>query len=156
MEEYLVDRPEPENQRKRPVLLRVLCMLTWTGSAGLIWFFGWLFLSIATSVHGKADKLMLWLLLIYLVCSVLSAAGGIVMWKLRKWGFYVYTIAQLVPVLLTVYSRFLGYFNLERGAPLAVATFLTWMIVPLVFVVLYATQLKHFRKKTAANQQTTF
>src|SRR5687768_3740610 len=130
MEETTIDRPEPESQRKRPVLLVVLSILTWMGCAGLIFFFGYLFISVANKSSVREADLLLWMLLINMICSVLSLAGSIVMWTRRKWGFYVYVAGQLVPVLFTLYLVGSGQIHTENMTSLAAIMFVLWIAVP--------------------------
>jgi len=88
---------------KRPNLLTVLCILTFIGS-GL----GWSALTYA-----------------------LSLLGAWIMWNLRKPGFHLYTIAQIIQVMLP---------NIYFGIP-----GIPWagIILSGTFVVLYGLNLKH-------------
>lgn len=77
------------------------------------------------------------LLAINLVCLVLCLVGAIQMRKLKKPGFFLYTIGELAPVfvlggLLTSVSNI---------------NFLFSAFFAFLFVVLYATQLKHLVNK---------
>lgn len=74
------------------------------------------------------------LTLLSLVAAVLCIVGAIQMRKLLKQGFYVYLIGEILPYIS--YAIFIGSF----GLPIIFS-----MIFGLVFIILYATQLKHLK-----------
>ena len=74
-----------------------------------------------------------------LLLSLLSILGVFMMYKLNKKGFIIYTIANLTLVIVP----FIYYFNNTVGQLLIALQF----FVSALFILLYASQLKHMRNK---------
>lgn len=124
-------------QKKRPAFLTVLCVLTFIGSGlGLISFLAMAVgmgslmsfmgdMGGASSVGNAGTA--------YFAVSALLAAGtlfgAIMMWKLKKTGFYLYTAASVIAFLLPL---FFGMSFSVMGA-----------VVAVIFIVLYGLNLKH-------------
>ena len=70
-----------------------------------------------------------------LVLSLISLYGVWLMWNLQKQGFWYYTVASILGVLVPLY--FLG-FNMVAIMGLGFGAF-----VSILFIVLYAVNLKH-------------
>ncbi len=68
-------------------------------------------------------------LIIGLVGIALCFYGAMKMHKLQKQGFFIYVAGQLIPIIYTFVTVGVGF-----G--------LIGVIIPIVFIVLYATQLK--------------
>ena len=152
---------EQQNKLQRPTFLLVLCILTFIGSgwgtlsnlfsvftAGLTnssmqmehyssMLNGMDILSStmaslqATFVHAKE------IAVINLVLSVISLLGAILMFQLRRIGFYFYTAAQIL--MLFVLPYFAG-FNF-----MVLAGMLFSAIFAVIFIVMYALNLKYMR-----------
>lgn len=74
---------------------------------------------------------------IQLVLGVLSLVGAVLMFQLRRLGFYLYTAAQILSLLV------LPYF---AGFPFLVALTTVWLaFVSLAFIVMYAVNLKYLK-----------
>ncbi|HTF06254.1 MAG TPA: hypothetical protein VK826_19620 [Bacteroidia bacterium] len=70
--------------------------------------------------------------LIGILATIVALVGVIRMWKLKKSGFYLYTGATVVSMIMTVvYS---GTESLAMG-----------LIAPILFIVLYGLNLKHMK-----------
>jgi hypothetical protein len=64
------------------------------------------------------------------------------MWKLKKMGFYIYLVGEIAPFIVAFATiGFAGMFSLAGGF-LAIITALMF-IFPLLFIILYALNLKH-------------
>lgn len=72
-----------------------------------------------------------------LVTSLISLLGVWMMWNLRKTGFWVYTLAALVGLIAPLY--FLGF------STMAFIALGFGGLVSIVFIILYAVNLKHMR-----------
>jgi len=109
--------PATESNPKRPVLLTVLCILTFIGS-GMNLFsslviagFYDLFVQIAEEFAEKfklpgLDVLTATTPLFFLVTSLFyagSLTGAIFMMKMKKAGFHIYTVSQILLVLAPMY-----------------------------------------------------
>ena len=69
------------------------------------------------------------LAIIQILANLLCLFGVLKMWKLKKQGFYLYTVGELVPPI--------------AGIILVGGIMATGLIIPLLFVILYGVNLKH-------------
>jgi hypothetical protein len=134
----------PENKPQRPTLLTVLCILTFIGS-GMNLFsslviagFYDVFVEIAQEFSTKfnipgIDLLLETKPLFFLVSAFFyagSLAGAILMMHLKKIGFHVYTVFQILLILAPMYFMHLA----SPGIP--------ELLFSGLFVLLYAMNLK--------------
>lgn len=157
-----------ERQSGMPVFLKVLCILTFVGAGlyALVYIFNMInfessirqlemsqeILSSSKSPFGDMSGLVeatkKWGMLSYmlgLAGCILCLAGALMMWKLKKIGFYIYVAGQIIPFIgsflmisaNTGSSAFMG----------AVSTFsiVLSIILSLAFIVMYAFNLKHLK-----------
>ena len=133
---------EQKDMQKLPQMLNVLTILTYIGcgigaSFSILGFLGVGFLS---SMMGKSKELAevsakvgggsLWVgLIIGLVGIALCFYGAMKMRNLQKQGFYIYVAGQLIPIIYTFATIGVGFGVLG-------------VIIPVVFIILYVTQLK--------------
>ena len=116
---------------QRPVFLSVLCILTFIGSGlgilfNLLGIFGIGALSNFMSAYGvEGGETGVLKLVLMLVFSGASLYGAIMMWSLKKLGFYLYVAAQ---VLIVAFG--FGWLALIFSA---------------LFIVLYGLNLKHLQ-----------
>jgi hypothetical protein len=138
-----------QNMNERPVLLKVLCILSWIGSGIQIIVSTLYSLFINESVKQEMfsllpnqemvdmykdifnlmDKTSIWYLILYLG----NVAFVYMMWNFKKMGFYGYCLIQVL-ILLVPYS--VNPFDFNQ---LIVAS-----IFPIIFIVFYGMNLKHF------------
>jgi hypothetical protein len=134
----------PETKPKRPTLLTVLCILTFIGS-GMNLFSGLViagfydvFVEVAQE-FGKRfnlpgiDLLLETKPLFFLVTAIFyagSLAGAILMMQLKKIGFHVYTVFQILLILAPMYFMHLA----SPGIP--------ELLFSGLFVLLYSMNLK--------------
>ncbi len=85
----------------------------------------------------KAQQNKIPIFIITILSGILCAVGAFMMWKLKKNGFFFYAIGELVP---TIYS--LIFIGIGKGI-FGIITSVFGFVIPLVFIILYATQLKH-------------
>lgn len=71
-----------------------------------------------------------------IVCAILSLVGAIMMWKLKKTGFYIYTFANVVAMILPIVLV-----GMAGGAMAYVGP-----IVTIAFIVMYGMNLKYMTK----------
>ena len=128
--------------KKLPQMLNVLTILTYIacGVGALFSILGVLGVGFLSSIMGKSKELTevsdkagfgsIWVgLIIGLVGIALCFYGAMKMRKLQKQGFFIYVAGQLMPIIYTFVTVGVGF-----G--------LIGVIIPIVFIVLYATQLK--------------
>ncbi len=130
-------------QKKRPVFLTVLCILTFIGSGlgvlgGAI---GLVAAGAATSLSkipmlgpalATAASFGIVYTLINLVLAAASLYGAIMMWKLKKTGFWIYLVAQVAMLIVPVF--FMGIAGLV-GSVLG-------LVFTAAFIIMYAINLK--------------
>lgn len=138
-------------EKKRPELLRVLCILTFIGSGLSLVSNSIMFMVIGTVrdyyEQGKFDYLILDMdtNVLEILLSVnasfflfqgalfaLTIYGAYLMWNLKKLGFHIYTIAQIsILILSQIYMPELPFPTFE-------------LIISLIFVTLYAKNINSF------------
>lgn len=143
MEDTLNNNDNIPQQKKRPDTITVLCVLTFIGSG--MGVFSFLILSLfykslslylneSTMTMPEMEVLLnagIGFFVLSFVCYAVSLFGAIKMWQLKKIGFHLYTIAQLL--LLLIPMIFIG-----KEIFSFVGLFFT-----LLFVGLYGINLKH-------------
>lgn len=154
--------PPPPPQKKIPDMLNVLTILTFIGCAfGLIgavynYFMvcnsvkllndmpednpmaGMMSGEALASIQRQCD-MRTPLLIINLICLALCFIGALQMRKLKKSGFYIYSIGEIVgPVAMAILA------GISMSGLGMIGTVVGFLIV-VVFVILYASQLKHMR-----------
>lgn len=140
---------EQKDMQKLPQMLNVLTILTYIGcglgALGiLLGFLGIGFLSSMgpKSVQGAeiastVSKYATISLIVSLVGIALCFWGAMKMRNLQKQGFYIYIAGQLIPVIAGfIFAGSLG------AAGISV---IGGLIIPIIFIVLYATQLKELK-----------
>jgi len=134
----------PETNSKRPNLLTILCILTFVGS-GLNLFssimvaaffdqFAVLAQDFGEKFNLPGMELFLEAKPLYFLASALGYAiaitGAIMMFRLKKIGFHIYTTAQILLILVPMY-----FFHMSGPSILDI-------ILSGTFVILYSTNLK--------------
>lgn len=151
--------PLPE----KPQFLKVLCILSFIGCGLMILLsaIGTLALGIdEATVAGIWDQVLqkqpqlenvdpvqffheVGMVCVYtLIANIFSLAGVIMMWRLNKIGFFIYAVAELS-------VHFFGL-NVSGEDSSSYGGLIFGVFVDLVFIVMYAVNLKHMQKKTAA------
>ena len=142
--EEIQTNPGQENKPSRPNLLNILCILTFIGSGmNLISSlmisvfydqFTILSESISQSFHLPELEMLLEGKPVFFAISALIYAGcitgAILMWKLKKTGFHIYTVFQILLILSPMY-----FFHLPSPSLLDI-------ILSGIFVTLYSLNLK--------------
>jgi hypothetical protein len=127
----------PEVQ-KRPTFLTVLCILTFIGS-GLSTVLYLIAVIAFGAISGVLDSVPgfgamgdagLAIFAVFFVLAFLSLFGAIMMWKLKKTGFYLYTAANIIALILP--------FVLFSGVPVNIFG----IIITVGFIAMYAANLK--------------
>ena|SRR6218665_242688 len=149
--------PLPE----KPQFLKVLCILSFIGCGLMILLsaIGTLALGIdETTIAGLWDQVLktqpqlesvdpveffhaVGMVCVYtLIANIFSLAGVIMMWRLNKIGFFIYVAAELVT----------HFFSLKvSGEESSYGGVIFGVFLDLVFIILYAVNLKHMNKKEA-------
>jgi hypothetical protein len=139
--------PTPQPTPARTQTLTILCILSFIGSGisilgalSYILFFDYclnLFSSYNTQffriLHDSLAILSPGYFFVELVFTLASLAGVFLMWKLRKVGFHIYTLANILILSLPLFFKVGGF------------DYPDLLIVTGPFIVLYALQLKTMR-----------
>jgi hypothetical protein len=72
------------------------------------------------------------------VCVIICLIGVLMMWKLKKTGFYIYVVGEIAPAIFSF--ALLGGF----GA-LGTMAMIAGLIFPIAFIIMYALNLKHLK-----------
>ncbi len=129
---------EKSGAKKRPGLLTVLCILTFIGSGLSILF--WLFAIVGLgsilgflgnvpgfgAAGGESTVIYPIVLLLLGIILLLSA---IMMWNLRKMGYYLYVLVKILGIILPL---------ILIGSVFKI----TSLIIPVIFIVLYGLNYK--------------
>jgi hypothetical protein len=136
--------PATESKEKRPTMLTVLCILTFIGS-GLNAFSNMMvFIFFDASMKFAAEMLKVFKITgmdqflavkpgYFAATSginALAVAGAIWMWQLRKPGFHIYTISQILVIIAPMY-----FFHLPTPDFFSI-------LLSGIFVMLYSSYLK--------------
>lgn len=146
----LIDGFEAPGTSRRPAFLTVLCILTWIGCALVIGVFGYGYLSLAPMLNEWAGDIpnelswMLWNMIVSCIGALVCLLGSIVMWNFRRWGFYVYLVGQVVPIVMTTYVMMIVNSGMKAGAS-ELLMIAVWVLIPIGFIVMYALHLKYLR-----------
>lgn len=159
---------------ERPQFLKVLCILTWV-ACGLMFLSSLSGLFMQPSLEEQqnqiekmrelspeaADKMEAALssqsgsertmnAVLNLVSVLLSAYGAVMMWKLKKAGFYVYILGEVLPYLgfalggAAAMSAVAGMAG-GMGSAILGGAIAFMVILDVVFIVLYALNLKYMK-----------
>ena len=132
-----------ERQPKRPELLTILCVLSFIGSglgsfSNLIITLSYssiveIYSSSGIDIPGMEEMLSggRTFFTLSFIIQMLSFIGVLNMWKLNKIGFHIYSISQILILILP------SFFIPELDFPIIAILFTA------VFIILYASMLKH-------------
>lgn len=149
-----------EMQRKRPVFLLVLCILTFVGAGlGLLGaVFSVFTMSQTEALYSQMnnfgsdfgidfEETYKWTKIsnyMNLLGNALCLAGALFMFKLKKIGYYIYIPGQLLPLIgsyLAINSVFTG----GIFAGLGVVSIVFTAMIAIAFIVMYGLNLKHMK-----------
>lgn len=126
----------------RPPLLTMLCLLSFIGSGMMLFSFMMLGLFYDTFVTTAQENykdlpgldIILgtppWAFTLTALGYALSLTGAMYMWRLRKTGFHIYTLAQFFLLFITSFIIYPG--NISFGD----------LLLSLMFVLMYASHLR--------------
>ena len=146
------------NQRAQ--FLKVLCSLSFIGNIFYLVWTIWGYISIIKSedfiksitsskdvTHGIVSEMEQSLLSAYenavpnlvigLLCSLICLYGALQIWKLKKIGFFIYSVGEITPAI--------SAFFLAGGGLIGGAGAVIGLLFAVVWIVLYAVNLKHMK-----------
>ena len=121
--------------------IRVLCVLTWIGTAIAlvvialaVWVLNFRSVGPVGAQNDLASVIANITLLVHLIGAILCYFGAKQMWNFKRKGFYYFTIGVIVPDVVSGSVFGATFFS---GASLVV------FIVPILFIVLFGLKVKH-------------
>lgn len=157
-EEDLLDanaKPTHFNGKREP-FLTTICILTFVGAGlGLIGsLFSYFALGMLSSVASNIDSdvfndqlrnSVMWNWIFGLVANLLCLTGALLMWNLKKAGFIIYVIGQVIPLGMVFLIRTPGF----GGGGLFNSSSLMWQSIAFIpaiaFIAMYAVNLKRMK-----------
>lgn len=145
---------------KRPAFLTVLCILTFVG-VGVSIVYNWYSLyqvnqlEKAFSLLGNStfntwgsdiDNSYKWLkisIVINLFGALLCLVSAIIMFNLRKFGYYIYIGGQIIPLVIAFFAASNNSFGLFGG--LGYIWLLALMVFPVGFIIMYGLNFKYMK-----------
>lgn len=144
---------------QRPQFITVLCILTFIGVAfGVIgsivgWFSTQKMVDMVNNMPdqdfssmpgmedmgSKMELMVKWKnvnLIVGIVGSLLCLVGALQMWKLKRTGYFIYVVGEIVPIIIT---------GILMGSVFFKGYQIIGLILPIVFVVLYSINLKYLK-----------
>lgn len=146
----------------RPTFLSVLCILAFIGNGlGIIqglflWmmsgFYAKLFSGLTKSLGTGKEEMrtvekvlngLSWWAISIVIGSLICLAAAIIMWKLKKSGYFLYILGQIIP-LLGVLFFFIGTFKGAASGGVVILVLLS-AIFPIAFIVMFGLNQKHLK-----------
>lgn len=167
MNDVLDDGYDGTFEKKRPVFLTVLCILTYISCGYAFLMSLWRLATggdteqslnrlknmpqfqdeVPEKIMKGIQKMAEWQVtadLLALGNVALCLAGALLMWKLRKSGFYLYVVGQILP-----FVSLFGMYSVVQNVPIfGMAMLIVSIFVALfaiAFIIMYAVNLKHMR-----------
>ncbi len=143
--EEAVDSLEVQLKNRRSIVLTVVCILTWVG-CGIPFILSTIsfFSSDLVKAFADTDKYSgAWYFLDWLVFPVLCALGAFFMFRLKRWGFWIYCAGQIPPIIFSVYM----VISLTKSLGSGVFFGLLWNCLSIAFVVVYAVEMNKLSRK---------
>ncbi len=143
--EEAVDSLEVQLKDRRSIVLTVVCILTWVGcgipfTINAIAFFK----TDLTKLFVDTSKSSgIWFFLDWFIFPALCALGAIFMFRLKRWGFWIYCAGQIPPIIYSVYM----VISLTKSLGSGVFFGLLWNCLSIAFVVVYAVEMKKLSRK---------
>lgn len=146
----IVDELEVNVVHGRSMFLTVLCILTWVGSGLSIIYHIYMYLHTAEAANMLAEfgdnESLDWFLLSYMIgifAPLFTIAGALLMWNLKRIGYFIYAVGQLVPLAFSV------YFALSLTKTVGAGLFFLAIFPNLIqigFLIMYGTRLFEMKK----------
>jgi len=146
--------------KKRPTFLLVLCILSFAG-IGFVLLSSFITLfsyssSLATferygsefnNLLGGTDIAQMMALtrirtIINIIAALVCLAGVLMMWNLKKAGYYIYIVGEIAPFIISTILFWNSYNNPFLSFVFWISTILS-LIFALAFTIMYGVNLKH-------------
>ncbi len=143
--EESVDSLEVQLKNKRSILLLVICILTWIGS---LYSLVIILLSLAVSDFFKAFQHVSAESGVYffgfgILSPLLCSVGAFFMFRLKRWGFWIYLLGEFPPVVYSIYTML----ALTKSFGSGIFFGLLANLFPIAFIIMYAIEMGKLNKK---------
>jgi hypothetical protein len=135
-------------KNRRSLLLTVLCILTWVACA---YYLVVIILAVSNPFFGKSIQNAsrfgnTWFFLNSFVFPSFCAVGALFMFLLKRWGFWIYCLGQVPPILYSIYMLvgLSGMFGSYMFFGILLNCF------PIAFLVMYAIEMKKLTGKSVS------
>lgn len=149
--------------QQKPVFLKVLCILTFVGSGlgilgAIVGFFSTGFVKQSMELademsDGMYDRMgfdmqamLEWQTYINignLVGALMCLSGALIMWRLKKVGYYVYVPGALIPVIVSLVG--MQYIMSGMMAGFGMIGVVFNLMISAAFIIMYGLNLKHLK-----------
>lgn len=144
--EEAVDSLEVTLKNRRTILLTVICILTWV-SCGFSFIFAALgFISRKAAIKNLVDfseYTGVWFFMNWFILPALCLVGAILMFRLRRWGFWIYCLGKAPSILFSIYTMLAITKSLGPGLFWG----LLWNSISIAFIVIYAVEMNKLSRK---------
>lgn len=143
--EESVDSLEVQLKNKRSLLLLVICILTWVGS---LYSLVIVLLSLAASEIFKAFQDVtpesgMFFFGFEILSPFLCSLGAFFMFRLKRWGFWIYLLGELPPIIYSVYLTLALTKSFGGGMFFGLLA----NLFPIAFIVMYSIEMSKLNKK---------
>lgn len=146
--DLMIDRRD----NTRPSFITVLCILTWIGSAFVI-IQSLIILYVYQDISNSSSRFlnnssgefnwMFYTSFTSLICAIGCVVGSILMWRMKRLGYFIYLISELLPILVSV--LFWVVFTSSSFIGASIVWVFISSLVPIAFIVMYSLNLKHLK-----------
>ena len=153
---------------KRPVFLQVLCILTFVGAGlGIIYsLFSMMAISAAERMMNGFSSITQdmpevddtfaniyrwakWSLYASILGNVACLVGALIMWRLKKIGYYIYIVGQGLPLIIGLFYYFAAFGNEGIGGGFLTSFGIVGIVIqavfPIGFIVMYGLNYKYMK-----------
>ena len=149
-------------KKKRPQILRILCILTFVGSglsiiggalgftptfveAGIVKMHEMIANSFDPDAFDKTDflKWSFYSNLFGLIAGIICLIGGLLMWRLNKKGYYIYIVGWIIHITISIMA--IQHMNTSDTLTSGVVQVGFLVVIMGTFVALYGMQLKRIK-----------
>lgn len=143
--EEAVDSLEVSLKNRRTIALTVVCILTWVGCVIPLTINAMAFLSsdLTKAFVNTGKYFGIWFFLDWFVFPALCALGAIFMFRLKRWGFWIYCLGQIPPIIYSVYS----IIGMTKSLGSGMFFGLLWNCLSIAFIVIYAVEMNKLSRK---------
>lgn len=143
--EEAVDSLEVSLKNRRSLALIVVCILTWVGCGIPLVINAMAFFSanLTKAFMGTDTYFGIWFFLDWFIFPALCALGAVFMFRLKRWGFWIYCLGQIPPVVYSVYN----IIGMTKSLGSGVFFGLLWNCLSIAFIVVYAVEMNKLSRK---------